>query len=451
MSVVILSSAYCNQEFWPEIGKIPPAFLPLGNKRLFEYQIELFQDIDVRKYFTIPNDFNLNEFDRKLLSEAGFSIIRVDPYLSINGALQKVISLVDDNRLTLLFGDTLVKTLPKEDDYCVISSAKSEYSWGEIALENFDSKTKKLIEASLDSFQKVVHCGAYNFSNLDLFKQTILRESLNFTQCLLEYNRTQKLNFPLIFDWLDFGHLKTYFSARVTKTTERKFNKLAIDAARVIKNSTNKTKLSLEMRWYEELPSLVKLHTPKYLGETMDENKQGYGLEYLHLFPLNELYIYGKDSSNYWKEVIDSILDMLTNFTELKFSRNTIDDDLDYFIFVRSLNRIEDFLNSTYLDACDSITLNGKRVGSVKTIVDHLFQLIRQSNYKEVSFWHGDLCFSNIFYDANKKLPIVIDPRGSLNDRDFSNAGPIIYDVAKLNHSINGLYDQIISKIFFRL
>ena len=59
------------------------------------------------------------------------------------------------------------------------------------------------------------------------------------------------------------------------------------------------------------------------------------------------------------------------------------------------------------------------------------------------------IVFSNIFYDANKKLPIVIDPRGSLNDRDFSNAGPIIYDVAKLNHSINGLYDQIISKRYF--
>ena len=39
--ILIASAAYVNSEFQIEFGKLPPAFLPVGNRRLFERQIEL--------------------------------------------------------------------------------------------------------------------------------------------------------------------------------------------------------------------------------------------------------------------------------------------------------------------------------------------------------------------------------------------------------------------------
>jgi hypothetical protein len=41
--ILITSAAYVNSEFQIEFGKIPPSFLPVGNKRLFEHQINLIR------------------------------------------------------------------------------------------------------------------------------------------------------------------------------------------------------------------------------------------------------------------------------------------------------------------------------------------------------------------------------------------------------------------------
>ena len=59
---------------------------------------------------------------------------------------------------------------------------------------------------------------------------------------------------------------------------------------------------------------------------------------------------------------------------------------------------------------------------------------------------HGDLCFSNILFDSQTKFMKFIDPRGgdSLDDLLLDP----IYDIAKLSHSITGLYDFINHDLF---
>ncbi|WP_251821349.1 hypothetical protein [Campylobacter jejuni] len=48
--ILITSAKYSSSDFTLEFGKIPPSFLPLGNKRLYEYQMELFK-ILIKKFF----------------------------------------------------------------------------------------------------------------------------------------------------------------------------------------------------------------------------------------------------------------------------------------------------------------------------------------------------------------------------------------------------------------
>mgnify|MGYP006131593669 FL=1 len=62
-----------------------------------------------------------------------------------------------------------------------------------------------------------------------------------------------------------------------------------------------------------------------------------------------------------------------------------------------------------------------------------------------IGFLHGDLCFSNILYDSRSESIKLIDPRGIDNSGSEMLYGSIIYDVAKLSHSVIGLYDYIIS------
>jgi len=52
---------------------------------------------------------------------------------------------------------------------------------------------------------------------------------------------------------------------------------------------------------------------------------------------------------------------------------------------------------------------------------------------------HGDLCFSNMLFDKNTELLMLIDPKGALNEAEIWTDP--YYDIAKLSHSICGMYD----------
>jgi hypothetical protein len=62
---------------------------------------------------------------------------------------------------------------------------------------------------------------------------------------------------------------------------------------------------------------------------------------------------------------------------------------------------------------------------------------------------HGDLCLSNILFESRLGRIKVIDPRG-LNARGkFSFYGDLRYDLAKLTHSVVGLYDHILAGAYY--
>ncbi len=59
---------------------------------------------------------------------------------------------------------------------------------------------------------------------------------------------------------------------------------------------------------------------------------------------------------------------------------------------------------------------------------------------------HGDLCLSNILYDLRCRVCKFIDPRGSFGVPGIY--GDPRYDVAKMYHSVYGLYDFITNDLF---
>ena len=61
------------------------------------------------------------------------------------------------------------------------------------------------------------------------------------------------------------------------------------------------------------------------------------------------------------------------------------------------------------------------------------------------SLIHGDLYFSNIFYDSTTKLFKLIDPRGKWGN---GIGGDIKYDIAKIRHSIVGCFDIITNGLY---
>ena len=114
MSVgLIASAAYINQEMAAEFGPLPPAFLPLGNARLFRLQAALLRPMADRIVLSLPQSFNLPAHDARLLAELGVTAVRVPDDLSLAESLMVALaqSLGSDEQLYILHGDTLFQGL----------------------------------------------------------------------------------------------------------------------------------------------------------------------------------------------------------------------------------------------------------------------------------------------------------------------------------------------------
>jgi hypothetical protein len=72
------------------------------------------------------------------------------------------------------------------------------------------------------------------------------------------------------------------------------------------------------------------------------------------------------------------------------------------------------------------------------------FSVLRNKRLGRIS--HGDLCFSNIFWNEVSGKMILIDPRGANNVSDIYIDE--YYDLAKLSHSVLGRYDEIINNMY---
>ena len=59
----------------------------------------------------------------------------------------------------------------------------------------------------------------------------------------------------------------------------------------------------------------------------------------------------------------------------------------------------------------------------------------------------GDCCFSNILFDVSSGICRFIDPRGSFGHL-LGYWGDPLYDVSKIYHSVEGLYDSIVNDLF---
>ena len=73
-------------------------------------------------------------------------------------------------------------------------------------------------------------------------------------------------------------------------------------------------------------------------------------------------------------------------------------------------------------------------------------QFLTKSFTNVLTIGHGDLCFSNILYNYDLSIIKLIDVKGAMEEKElYMNP---YYDIAKLSHSILGLYDFFNSDLY---
>ena len=443
---LIMSAAYIEQELKSEFGKIPPSLLPLGNRRLFQHQLKSAPE-GAEVFLSLPETYELLEIDAQWLGENNVYVIRTPDNLTLGAALVSVLNLVDrplNTPLHILFGDTLINPLPIGDDIVAISDVKDSYNWAVVTnddmqwLENSDNKF------SIDSNNVV--SGYFKFSHPRQLIKAITQSHWNFLDGLNRYHTEVGLSAVKIDNWLDFGHVNTYYRSKASFTTQRAFNDLLITPEWVEKSSIKNKKIQAEANWFEQLPEIMRSYIPQFLGADNSDNSFSYRLEYLHHTALNELFVFAELPTIIWKQIINSCLDFIDCCLSHKAPCEAKSNNLVQLFGVKTKQRLEEFCNINNIDINRCWTYNNLHISLSQIISESECYLPSEDQHSSVL--HGDFCFSNILYDFRTGRVKTIDPRGLTPENDLTIYGDTRYDLAKLSHSVLGLYDWIMAGYF---
>lgn len=435
--IVIASAAFVTPELQVELGKLPPALLPLGNRRLYEHQVTLLRRTfpETRIYLSLADTHVLRDEDAILMRALSVEIVRVADGLTLGESILYVINSIGlyDEPLRILHGDTLLSDLPPEEDLVAVAEAEDNYAWE--------------VQSATAKHADVVWCGYFCFSDIKLFSKCLSTQRYKFVDAVRAYGDTRPLSYRGVRDWLDLGHVNTYFRSRSEITTQRSFNALKVFDGIVRKSGVDRGKLEAEANWYQHLPPRLKRFTPQFLGCGEGEEGFFYETEYLPLLPLNELYVHGSLPDSFWRRVVrvaDQVLRELQAATPPDDIHSQVRNDFLKLVREKTEQRMVLFSRTSGVSLDRQTRLNGASLPSLSAIARECQEAAADLPCLP-GILHGDFCFSNILYDSRSTSLKLLDPRGLDAAGEPKLVGNLAYDVAKFYHSLYGYYDYIVA------
>ena len=448
MSVgIITSAAFVNPEMSAEFGLLPPSFLPAGNARLFRHQAALLGKLTDRLVLTLPESFAIPEQDLCLLRRLNLKVVRLPDGLSLAQSVMLAIiqSIEGDEPVTILHGDTLFLHLDEFPLDCIsVHGKQNPYPWAVVSRE-----APLTVAPSLDGAGGPLVSGLFSFSRSLAFLKCLAAPGRDFLSALNCYG-AQFGDFraaPEAGEWLDFGHLNTYYESRRALTTERAFNSLTIAGNVACKSSKRRDKMDAEASWFEALPGDLRPFVPAYIGrDGSAAATAGYRLAYEYLCPLSDLYVFGALPRASWARIFAACNEVLTRFAAHKPAER-LACPFDALYRRKPLERFAQFADAAGIDPERDWRINGEIVPSPIGVMEEMAARVGPPGNGDVSLMHGDFCFSNILFDFRRGGIKLVDPRGSAEAGKPSIFGDRRYDRAKFYHSIAG-YDFIVAGCF---
>lgn len=429
---LILSAAYVNAEISAEFGRLPPSFLPFGHRRLYESQVELFKKIGGNTLLTLPSSFQIDEWDKNNLLRIGVGVIAGSEDVSLGESLlHALIQTGATGPVRILHGDTL---FTGDIDGCYdqvgVSCTSAPYDWG--AASDPTGAPGRGGEGD-----ETVLAGWFSFSSGLRLMQCLSKAKGDFLEAIALYGVESPMDQKYIEGWLDFGHLQTLYRTRARTTTARSFNSIIVSDHSVLKSSSQGKKLAAEVFWYENIPAPLRIHTPQFLGL----EGGGYRVAYQFSPTIQELYVLGRLPPGAWRWIARQCGEFLEKCSKHYFEGH--EDHGAGLMVEKTRERLISWAGQDLSSISRPVYYGGSELPSLLEIATETAEAI-EVGISTRSVMHGDYCFSNMFFDFREGIVKVIDPRGGFNIDGPSIFGDVRYDLAKLNHSIEG-YDLIIS------
>ena len=436
--ILINSAKFIVSDLQAEFGKIPPAFMPFGSKRLYVHQASVLKRsfLNEEIYLSLPSDYQIPKSDQEFLQLLGITVIQNSSQLSLRESVNCSLLKIDQQleSIRILHGDTLFSELPQEADLINVTKPKSQQSW---------------FSEEVNPKGEIVWSGYFAFSDPELLLESLSNEN-DFESAVLSYDKNRPMKRNLAISWQDFGHSSTYYLARQSNLVTRKFNHLEYDNG-ILRKSGDDLQLSAEVSWYREIPTQLRKFTPQLIHVDNNSGSSSYSMEYLPIPALSEIFVYGHQSTLFWMDIFSLIDELLDTLRKSRRNDLVSVENIEYSTnFEKHLSRRLVLLDSSDcpINQDDKIIVNGEPAISIHELAIKCLEIMSKEKVVE-SVVHGDLCLGNILFESRMNQIRLIDPRGQNFEGIETIYGDQRYDLAKLAHSVIGNYDSIIAEHFY--
>ncbi len=253
-------------------------------------------------------------------------------------------------------------------------------------------------------------------------------------------------------DWLDCGNPDRRDSSHRALLQKREFNDISIDDVFgvVTKRSRHVKKFLDEINYLRLLPPELSILFPRVVGYSCNHADPWLAMEYYGYPSLAEVLVFENVDPAIWEHVFVHLRQIVMQ--GFMRQRYPIDREaLESMYLQKTRQRLDELDGSTTLHAivrhAGPIIVNGRPMQNIPVIWNRLeAEVSRLADNVQGCVVHGDLCFSNILYDLRSRVCKLLDPRGSFGASGIY--GDPRYDVAKLYHSVYGMYDFITNDLF---
>ena len=170
----------------------------------------------------------------------------------------------------------------------------------------------------------------------------------------------------------------------------------------------------------------------------------GYKMERVYTADLSIKWVHGSIDEKEFSEILDKYFYFFSHRHETEVTEEIYWQMSEKLYVEKVVERINNLKSLREYNKISEILNGACQYKNIELILNKYFELkakiesLRKYKYVKV-IGHGDPCFSNTLYDKSTKLLKFIDPKGALKEDDlWTNP---YYDIAKLSHSICGLYD----------
>ncbi len=444
-----------------------PAMIPVGGRPVIHWTMTYLRSLGLQRFKIAVARRGMFVEDFVDCAFGGECVTTFMVPSRDGGVGQTVLELlegVETPAALIVLGDTYFqfsepKVINSDEPFVLVHPVESSYRWC-IAETNENGYVQQLRdkEPGLPTPLNAL-IGVYYFPDVEVARRVARdvvagtsERRIELSAILDGVGRESQIRAISAGDWLDCGNADRQALSHRVLLQKREFNELTIDSTlgTITKRSSNTEKLIDEINYLRLLPAELAVLFPRVLSYSTEWDDPWVTMEYYGYPALAEVFVFENVDPGIWEQIFIHLRDvMMKGFG--RFQRPLPDDTLRRMYLEKTRQRLENLEGPsellTLISHEGTITINGREVENLTLLWQRIQQAIERLDASALgTIIHGDLCLSNILYDLRSRICKLVDPRGNFGDSGIY--GDQRYDVAKLYHSVYGLYDFITNDLF---